>query len=121
MGECMSYPKNPIDFIKGYAFKDKKGIYTNESELVPLFRVKQMIDHYINNNGWIPVSERLPEEGVYVLIHIKALGEIDNMHKDSMTVNFVKNGEFINCHGKGYAIVAWQPLPEPYKEGDKNE
>ena len=47
MGDCMSYPNDPVDFIKGYAFKDKQEVYTNGSDLVPLFRVEQMMDHYM--------------------------------------------------------------------------
>lgn len=42
----MNFPDNPLDFIKEYSFKDKLGIYTNGSMLVPLFRVEQMIEHY---------------------------------------------------------------------------
>ena len=33
-----------LEFIKGYAFKDSKQVYTNGSDLVPLFRVEHMLD-----------------------------------------------------------------------------
>ena len=48
MGECMSFPEKPEEFIKQYMFKDTEEIYTNGSELIPVFRVNQMIEHYFN-------------------------------------------------------------------------
>lgn len=49
MGETMNYPENPIDFIKQYSFSDKQQIYTNGSELISVFRVGQMIEHYMSD------------------------------------------------------------------------
>nr|DAR25522.1 MAG TPA: hypothetical protein [Caudoviricetes sp.] len=46
MGDMMSFPETPEEFLKEYSFKDKKGEYTNGSELIPVFRVEQMIDYY---------------------------------------------------------------------------
>lgn len=46
MADCMSFPKEPMDFIKGYSFVDSDEVYTNGAELVPLFRVEQMLEHY---------------------------------------------------------------------------
>lgn len=48
MGDCMVFPEDPMDFIKDYSFRDKEEIYTNGSELVPVFRVEQMIEHYLS-------------------------------------------------------------------------
>lgn len=42
----MSFPDTVEEFIEQYSFKDEKQIYTNGSVLLPVFRVKQMIDHY---------------------------------------------------------------------------
>lgn len=47
MADQMTYPKNPMDFIKGYSFRDKEEVYTNGAELIPVFRVEQMIEHYM--------------------------------------------------------------------------
>lgn len=49
MGENMNYPENPIDFIKQYSFSDKQRVYTNGSELISVFRVGQMIEHYMSD------------------------------------------------------------------------
>ncbi len=46
MGEMMNFPETPEEFVKQYSFRDKKEEYTNGSELIPVFRVEQMIEHY---------------------------------------------------------------------------
>lgn len=45
-GEMQDFPEDPREFAKSYSFKDKDEVYTNGSELIPLFRVEQLIDHY---------------------------------------------------------------------------
>lgn len=51
MADFMNYPKKPMDFIKQHSWKDTAEIYTNGSELVQVFRVEQMLDHYIPNHA----------------------------------------------------------------------
>lgn len=46
MADCMDYPKTAEEFIEQYSFTDKKEEYTNGAELIPVFRVKQMIEYY---------------------------------------------------------------------------
>jgi hypothetical protein len=109
----MMFPKNWEKFIEDYSFKDSEEVYTNGTNLVPVFRVEQMVEHYFNN-AWIPVSERLPEVGTGdVLVARSYKGK-----------PYVDVGEFINgtacCWGDGYAInprehitTHWMPLPNP--------
>lgn len=68
---------------------------------------------------WIPVSERLPEEGYGVLVTVS--GKHDNI----IFVNALEIAEYRNTEGwiiEGYLdwldpdVTAWMPLPEPYKE-----
>ena len=49
MGDVMNYPDNPLDFIRDDSFKDTEELYTNGAMLVPLFRVEQMIEHYMED------------------------------------------------------------------------
>lgn len=51
MGEMMTFPEDPKEFIKDYSFKDKEEVYTNGSELIPVFRVEQMLEHYLPVKG----------------------------------------------------------------------
>ena len=64
------------------------------------------------NNGWIPVDERLPEDGVRVL----TCDNYKNMHV-MRHYNFY---EYPFCigpeHERYYMPKAWMELPEPYKE-----
>lgn len=59
-------------------------------------------------NGWIPVSERLPEDDTTVLVSCKT--------RNGTT--FVRCGYYVcgswhlNCEG----VKAWRPLPESFKE-----
>lgn len=44
MGNTFNMPKSFGEFCDEYAFKDSEERYTNGSELVPTFRVKQWLD-----------------------------------------------------------------------------
>ncbi|OUQ69591.1 hypothetical protein B5E53_02295 [Eubacterium sp. An11] len=46
MGDMMSFPETPEEFLEQYSFVDKKEEYTNGAELIPVFRIKQMFEHY---------------------------------------------------------------------------
>lgn len=46
MDSMMEFPKTPLEFVESYKFKDSDEIYTNGSELIQVFRVKQMLEHY---------------------------------------------------------------------------
>lgn len=50
-GDCMIFPKTIEEFIDKYKFTDKKEVYTNGSELIPVFRVEQAIEHYMPKRG----------------------------------------------------------------------
>ena len=54
---------------------------------------------------WIPVSERLPEWGERVLT-------IDN--DGDYEINHIMDDEYDEWF-YDYDIIAWMPLPEPYK------
>lgn len=41
----MQFPETFEEFAKSYGFKDSKEIYTNGSELIPVFRVEQWLEH----------------------------------------------------------------------------
>ena len=81
------------------------------------------------NGGWIPVSERLPQNNEHILLFLK-----DEKGKTAQVVGYLYhsdnenfknlNGEFKSFDGDDLApnflnkecVVAWQLLPEPYKE-----
>ena len=67
------------------------------------------------NNGWIPVSERLPEEyGDYLIIWTDIIGtrfyEICEYEPNEGWI-----GDIPQAFNGKYSVIAWQPLPEMYK------
>lgn len=72
-----------------------------------------------NNAGWIPVSERLPEESDYYMacIYNDEAGDYDFRktwfaHADDYDMDESEWRELYDFE----RVIAWQPLPEPYKE-----
>ena len=60
MGDVMNFPKEPKDFIESYSFRDSEQVYTNGSLLIPVFRVEQMLEHYLPKQAR-DIIERLKE------------------------------------------------------------
>lgn len=67
---------------------------------------------------WIPVSERLPEAGEYVG-DVAKYYLVQNEFGDMLVARYAHSGyweqiyQYKPCADE---IVAWMPLPEPYKE-----
>lgn len=74
-----------------------------------------------SNDGWIPVEERLPNKnGVYNVTRLVNDAFIsDSAYFDGQDT--WHNDNRVN-HTRPYLtdIVAWQPLPEPYRPKEKN-
>lgn len=45
MGDCMTFPETFDEFAEQYKIVDSKEIYTNGTALIPIFRVKQWLEH----------------------------------------------------------------------------
>lgn len=68
-----------------------------------------------NKGEWIPVSERLPEKNVWVLVTVKQSGK---RFQEIMRRNNYIEAWTDNIDNYTDEIIAWQPLPEPYEEND---
>ena len=44
-GEMMKFPETVDEFMESYKIVDTKQLYTNGSELVPIFRMRQWFEH----------------------------------------------------------------------------
>lgn len=74
--------------------------YSSADKLLPIIEEAK-------KDGWIPCSERLPEEEGMYLITSNLFGSLEVQY-----VFYSENVQMFVCNG---TPVAWMPLPEPYK------
>ena len=65
--------------------------------------------HYINDQKWIPVSERLPNRHKRVLCYLKYEPESPDIISEN---TYIGGGVWMSESDK---VVAWMPLPKPWK------
>ena len=73
-----------------------------------------------NPNEWIPVSERLPEDSGRYLAYI--INKHDNRLQYIMTCDYLVDSYwnwFPDDECASDNVIAWMPLPEPYREETK--
>ena len=98
--------ENKGDLISRQAVLNKLEKWDWQELYLPI-HFKQILDDVpsVENKGeWIPVSERLPEENTKVYLACCDDGYISSIMYDS--------GRWLI---NGTNIIAWMPLPEPYK------
>lgn len=88
-----------------------------------LFEMKTegKVEH-VNKTDWIPVSERLPDDGVPVICTLKNYPKWVGAHRYAETVvafmfkwNWIILTTSIFYDGCNY-VTAWMPLPVPYEK-----
>ena len=102
------------------------------SEIITYIGKEQAIDNAISivkeaeyeyNNGWIPCNERLPKYDEEYFEKHNNNRQYIVMCKDSYapTVAYFSKEKtwYYNDFVKFNDVIAWQPLPEPYKECEK--
>ena len=65
--------------------------------------------HYVNDQKWIPVSERLPNRHQRVLCYLKYEPESPDIISEN---TYIGGGVWISESDK---VVAWMQLPKPWK------
>ena len=70
---------------------------------------------------WIPVTERLPESGKYVLMSFEnftlpAIGQYEVNDEGDGAWYLGNDDEGDTCCSVGLFVNAWMPLPESYRE-----
>ena len=70
-------------------------------------------------NPWIPITERLPETGDYILISFDnfSLPDIGRYEVDENGGGaFYPGDEDVSYASVGVIVNAWMPLPKPYRQ-----
>ncbi len=71
------------------------------------------------NDGWIPVEDRLPNEEEFKKAYIRCryAAEFVVMIRGAnrSTTLYFKNGRWFDTENRYYDVIAWCPLPEPYR------
>lgn len=84
------------------------------------FREFPSADVRENKGEWIPVNERLPEDYDRVLITVNGCRGLivreAHYHKARNEFEVLHNHDRWEVGEEG--LLAWQPLPEPYKKGE---
>ena len=65
------------------------------------------------NDGWIPVEERLPEKDGFYIATMD--GEVAGQEDPFTGLAEFENGKWIDDEDDYRCVIAWRPLPEPYK------
>ena len=80
--------------------------------------VSKLAEEY--NQGWIPVTEKLPNTDEYLLLSFEnwSIPAIGRYEEDDEGGAFYI-GDDSTCSSFGLFVNAWMPLPEPYKPEQK--
>ena len=128
----MMFPNTVREFMEQYKMVDTEQIYSNGIEYVPIFRMEQWFAHQADTSRWISVTAGLPEEDKEVLITYRYKeGEGDTSH---VNIDITTYGQMyfggrriegvkhwrapFEYFESNYEVIAWMPLPEPYKGGE---
>lgn len=118
-------PEKTIAHIRSDYGHGCKGLRDEDREIIvnEIYKARMYVEFgaYINgylkaleDKEWIPVSERLPEDRYAVLVYCPE-------YKNTYCAYYENNqwwifGSFVQLVPN--AVVAWMPLPEPYKGGE---
>lgn len=106
----MSHIRDRLIQLKNEVENTGNGAYfskNNISKIVELLFTDLEQDE--KENGWIPVSDRLPKDGTYITT---LDGELVGQEEPFTGMCGIEKGKWDDED----CVIAWMPLPEPYKE-----
>ena len=77
MIDTMSFPQTIEEFMEQYKVVDTEQVYSNGVEFVPIFRVKQWLEHSTKHGQWVSdISDGY--ENICSVCHHEYLDKCDN-------------------------------------------
>lgn len=104
----ISYEHENGTITEEYQAREAVDVLNNAKKIV-----QEVAEQY--NNGWIPCSERLPENIFTVIIQVKEMKKPTFGWYENIT-GWILTEQDLEL--KYFTVIAWQPLPEPYKESE---
>ncbi len=114
----------------GVAFTFDLDITCQPSEIKKILKIAEKLKCYedAEEQGiygkWIPVTEKLPEDEVDVLVWFEYFryGDYNRLFRKT-GISYTYNGEwsgFVNGQSgwRQLKVIAWMPLPKPYRESE---
>ena len=77
-----------------------------------LCRARNIIRKHMND-GWIPVEKEQPEEDGFYIATMD--GKIVGQEEPFVGLAEFENGKWIDDEEDYKCVIAWRPLPEPYR------
>ena len=81
--------------------------------------LKEILERKAYNEGWTPVEERLPDEDGFYIATMD--GGIVGQEETFVGLAELENGLWVDDDIDYKCIIAWRPLPDPYRPVDKTE
>ena len=89
-------------------------MYEYSKQIVQEVAEEFATDTNVGTNGWIPCSERLPEEEADVLLSLRSLDVYTGFRANAEGCFYIDGDGYVEYEN----VIAWMPLPEPYKESE---
>ena len=120
--ELKTFKLNLADAMSELMKKDRLDNYISKEEVIDVVNqlAEEMGISKMENTTWIPCSERLPDKSGKYIVTQERYAIYDSFHtgRKRTEVDYVKFDATDSKWDRArfLKVIAWQPLPEPYRE-----